>query len=387
MTKTISVGLGLVLILLCSGMVFSSIIFGHSADKVVVNINGERTLQNAINRNLMTAPAYAGCGSGQCISGYSGNSPSCETILSFTKKGAPLSGRDFTIRPNIPSYTLPPEDGGPFTNPVIPFTVSPSVYPAAFYDESIIGTDSPDLGGSGSTGGGSVVVPPVTIADPIVGTPLTSPAQQFNLMTYWPSPTASQNLIKHFSRPNSDITSVYHAYTLAGNVPNQNRYNVEEYYIDDDSMRDIILTTVYEKNSTHTFITKYNKGLFDATFSSNSPLLVANTSVKKGDILQSNATFDTYQVHLKLDIVEVYQTFTLSNKDNTIYSNVIHVRETQKICFDSDCTIFDTTIMNYYLAPNLGKIRIDEFDSTTNSIVRTYVLSQSCNTNQEFVCP
>jgi hypothetical protein len=104
------------------------LIFGHSADKVEITMpeGGLMSLQQAIDRNLFSAPANFGCGDpNTCIAGYSedGKTPICTAILSFDKEGKEVAARtyessppeDFVfniseegfISPNYPSFDLP----------------------------------------------------------------------------------------------------------------------------------------------------------------------------------------------------------------------------------------------------------------------------------------
>jgi hypothetical protein len=123
MKNTINVGIALLLIVICSSFAFSAIIFGHSSERITTTIFGERTLQDALNKNLMTAPVYYKCPANQCIAGYSGIEPTCIEVLSYDKKGNPLAPVRKVKNPNIPSFTLPAEDGTEFLNPDFEFNI------------------------------------------------------------------------------------------------------------------------------------------------------------------------------------------------------------------------------------------------------------------------
>jgi hypothetical protein len=147
---TINLGLALILIFVLSTISFSAILFGHAADRVVINLHGERTLQNALDRNLMTAPVYYQCPAGQCISGYSGTTPTCVPVISYSKTGSLLTPVQTTKRPNIPNYNLPAEDGSEFVNAEINYTI-PITTPGNTTSGGVTGASDPLLFKFGSS--------------------------------------------------------------------------------------------------------------------------------------------------------------------------------------------------------------------------------------------
>ena len=65
--------LGLCLAILTSTAGATEIYFGHMATRVIVEHDGvEKNFQDIITFNLLSAPAYRGCGNNECITGYTG---------------------------------------------------------------------------------------------------------------------------------------------------------------------------------------------------------------------------------------------------------------------------------------------------------------------------